>query len=120
MRTGLPTHPHGGQGGTIHRWLLGGGSLVAVGLLLVALAQAPAGPALTLVNQSPHAMVVSVDGERVRTLRGGTEETLDLPIAIWQQPRTIEVFAHPDGPVLLRWRADLNDLADQRWRLVLP
>ena len=111
--TGRPRRPIG-------PWLLGGLGLVAGVALFVVMAQVPAEPVLTIINQSTQPMAVSVDGERVRVLRGGTEESLELPVAIWAQPRTIEVHPYPDGPRLVTWRADLTDLADQRWRLIIP
>ena len=99
------------------RWLLG---LLAIALLLALLASPAREPQLEITNQSVVPMVLAVDGERVRILRGGTTEFLELPVAVWASPRQIEVYAYPDGPRLLTMWADLNDLADQRWRLRIP
>jgi hypothetical protein len=99
---------------------LGSLALLLIAGGFVVLAQTPTDPVLTIANHHLQAVTVAVDGERVRIVRPGTEETLELPIALWAQPRTIAVTTYPSGAVLFTWRADLTDLADQHWRLIIP
>jgi hypothetical protein len=101
-------------------WLLGLLAVLGSMALLAIMTQATPEPVLTITNRSTVPMVVAVDGERVRIIRGGVSEPLELPVAIWAQPRRIDVFAFPEGPTLLTWHADLNDLADNLWQLFIP
>jgi hypothetical protein len=74
-------------------------------------------PVLTITNTSAEPLEVSVGGDRVRIIAGYDTEFLDLPPAVWAWPRRIAVRRWPHGELLLEWRADLSDLADNHWRL---
>lgn len=101
-------------------WLLGaGGVALFLGLLWLMMGPYPE-PVLAITNTSDVPMIVAVDGERVRIIRGGATEGLELPVAIWAGPRQIAVSPYPVGPALFTWEADLNDLADLHWQLSIP
>lgn len=76
---------------------------------------------LAVTNTSRELIVeVRIGGDRRLILAPRTTEYLPLPAAAWAWPRRIEAYHYPNGPRLFFWRADLNDLADNHWRLRVP
>jgi hypothetical protein len=87
-------------------------------LVIVWPGQADLVVAFTNVGDGP--VEVSVGGDRLLII--GPHETGYLPVNpyVWAWPRRVEVRRYPHGEALHSWRADLTDLAQNRWRLRIP
>ena len=68
-------------------WLLGASGLASFLGLVWLMAQPYPDPVLAITNTSDTPLIVAVDGDRVRIIRGVVTEYLELPVASWALPR---------------------------------
>lgn len=75
-------------------------------------------PRIWFENQRDHRVTVSIDGDRLLILAPHRGEWLPYSTAAWAWPRRIDV-ATMSGELLWSARMDADDLARERWTIVI-
>jgi hypothetical protein len=75
---------------------------------------------VAFTNAGDTPLEVHVGGDRVRIIAPHDTEYLDVKPYVWAWPRRVEVRRYPHGELVVSWRADLTDLAQDHWRIRLP
>jgi hypothetical protein len=75
-------------------------------------------PVIWFENTRDDAITVSIDGDRLVLLRPHSVEYLPYSTAAWAWPRRVDIAVYQHEQISSSWY-DADDLARQRWRIVV-
>jgi hypothetical protein len=76
-------------------------------------------PVIWFENTRDEAITVSIDGDRLVLLRPHHVEYLPYSTAAWAWPRRVDIAVYQSGERLSSSWYDADDLARQRWTIVV-